>query len=105
MKYRRLGDTGLKVSQLGLGTMPFGGETDEDEAQAIITACLDAGINMFDCADVYNDGAAETILGRLVASVRDDVVLATKAGFPSAAGHQPAPARPRPPPRCRSRAA
>ncbi len=86
MKYRRLGDTGLKVSQLGLGTMPFGGETDEDEAQAIVTACLDAGINMFDCADVYNDGAAETILGRLVASVRDDVVLATKAGFPSAAG-------------------
>ena len=86
MKYRRLGDTGLKVSQLGLGTMPFGSETDEDEAQAIITACLDAGINMFDCADVYNDGAAETILGRLVASVRDDVVLATKAGFPSAAG-------------------
>ena len=45
MKYRRLGDTGLKVSQLGLGTMPFGGDTDEDEAQAIFTACLDAGIN------------------------------------------------------------
>ena len=86
MKYRRLGDTGLKVSRLGLGTMPFGGDTDEDEAQAIVTACLDAGINMFDCADVYNDGVAETILGRLVASVRDDVVLATKAGFPSAAG-------------------
>ena len=62
MKYRRLGDTGLKVSQLGLGTMPFGGDTDESEAQAIVTACLDAGINLFDCADVYNAGAAETIL-------------------------------------------
>jgi aryl-alcohol dehydrogenase-like predicted oxidoreductase len=86
VKYRRLGDTGLMVSQLGLGTMPFGGDTDEDEAQAIVTACLDAGVNLFDCADVYNAGTAETILGRLVAPVRDDVVLATKAGFPSAAG-------------------
>jgi aryl-alcohol dehydrogenase-like predicted oxidoreductase len=86
VRFRRLGDTGLKVSELGLGTMPFGNETDEDEAQAIVTACLDAGINLFDCADVYNEGKAETILGRLVASVRDDVVIATKAGFPSAAG-------------------
>jgi aryl-alcohol dehydrogenase-like predicted oxidoreductase len=66
--------------------MPFGNETDEDEAQSIVTACLDAGINLFDCADVYNEGKAETILGRLVASVRDDVVIATKAGFPSAPG-------------------
>lgn len=86
MRFRRLGDTGLKVSELGLGTMPFGNETDEAEAQAIVTACLDAGINLFDCADVYNEGKAETILGRLVAPVRDDVVIATKAGFPSAAG-------------------
>jgi len=86
VKYRPLGDTGLRVSALGLGTMPFGEDTDEDEARAIVTACLDAGVNMFDCADVYNAGKAETILGGLVASVRDDVVLATKAGFPSAPG-------------------
>jgi aryl-alcohol dehydrogenase-like predicted oxidoreductase len=86
MKYRPLGDTGLRVSALGLGTMPFGEDTDEDEARTIVTACLDAGVNLFDCADVYNAGRAETILGGLVAAVRDDVVLATKAGFPSAPG-------------------
>ena len=67
MKYRPLGNTGVRVSQLGLGTMPFGGDTDEDEAGAIVTACLDVGINLFDCADVYTGGRAETILGRLVA--------------------------------------
>jgi aryl-alcohol dehydrogenase-like predicted oxidoreductase len=86
MKYRPLGRTGVRVSQLGLGTMPFGGDTDEDEAGAIVAACLDAGINMFDCADVYTGGRAETILGRLIAPVRDDVVLATKVGFPSGPG-------------------
>ena len=86
MKYRPLGNTGVRVSQLGLGTMPFGDDTDEDEAGAIVAACLDVGINMFDCADVYTDGRAETILGRLIAPVRDDVVLATKVGFPSGEG-------------------
>ena len=65
MKYRPLGTTGVRVSQLGLGTMPFGGDTDEDEAGAIVAACLDVGINLFDCADVYTGGRAETILGRL----------------------------------------
>ena len=86
MKYRTLGNTGVRVSQLGLGTMPFGGDTDEDEAGAIVAACLDVGINLFDCADVYTGGRAETILGRLIAPVRDDVVLATKVGFPSGEG-------------------
>jgi aryl-alcohol dehydrogenase-like predicted oxidoreductase len=86
MKYRPLGRTGVRVSQLGLGTMPFGDDTDEDEAGAIVAACLDVGINLFDCADVYTGGRAETILGRLIAPVRDDVVLATKVGFPSGPG-------------------
>ena len=86
MRYRTLGGTGLCVSQLGLGTMPFGDGTDEDEAAAIVAACLDVGINLFDCADVYAGGRSETILGRLIAPVRDDVVLATKVGFPSAEG-------------------
>jgi aryl-alcohol dehydrogenase-like predicted oxidoreductase len=86
MKYRPLGKTGVRVSQLGLGTMPFGGDTDEDEAAAIVAACLDVGVNLFDCADVYTGGRAETILGRLIAPVRDDVVLATKVGFPSGPG-------------------
>ena len=57
MKYRPLGTTGVRVSQLGLGTMPFGGDTDEDEAGAIVAACLDVGINLFDCADVYTAAA------------------------------------------------
>jgi aryl-alcohol dehydrogenase-like predicted oxidoreductase len=86
MKYRTLGNTGVRVSQLGLGTMPFGDDTDEDEAGAIVAACLDVGINFFDCADVYAGGRAETILGRLIAPVRDDVVLATKVGFASGEG-------------------
>lgn len=86
MRYRTLGNTGVRVSQLGLGTMPFGDDTDEAEACAIVAACLDVGINMFDCADVYTGGRAETMLGRLIASVRDDVVLATKVGFPSGEG-------------------
>jgi aryl-alcohol dehydrogenase-like predicted oxidoreductase len=86
MRYHALGDTGIRVSQLGLGTMPFGDDTDEDEARVIVNACLDAGVNLFDCADVYTGGRAETILGRLIAPVRDDVVLATKVGFPSGDG-------------------
>jgi aryl-alcohol dehydrogenase-like predicted oxidoreductase len=66
--------------------MLFGGDTDEVEARAIVDACLRAGINHFDCADVYNAGRAESILGNLLTHVRDDVVIATKAGFPSGEG-------------------
>ncbi len=86
MKYRPLGDTGISVSELALGTMHFGGETEFDEAEAMVRRCLDVGINHFDCADVYNAGAAEEVLGRLLAPVRDEVVIATKYGFGTGPG-------------------
>lgn len=85
MDYRLLGRTGMKVSRLAFGTMCFGGEADEDMSRRLFERCLDAGINHFDTADVYNAGRSEEILGRLVAAAgcRDRVVLATKAYFPS----------------------
>ena len=86
MEHRYLGRTGLAVSQLCLGTMPFGGDADEATSAAIFARARDAGINLFDCADVYAKGASEEILGRLVASCRDDVVLCSKAYFPTGDG-------------------
>lgn len=83
MEYRFMGRTGVRVSRLGLGTMHFGGPTDEETAARVFARARDAGINLFDCADVYNQGRSEEILGRLVASCRDEVVIATKAYFPT----------------------
>ncbi len=82
MEYRFLGKTGVKVSKLGLGTMTFGREADRAESAALFAACLDAGVNLFDCANVYAEGASEEILGELIAQRRDEVVLSTKAYFP-----------------------
>ncbi len=62
--------------------MAFGGDADEATSRAIFERCLEAGVNLFDCADVYNRGRSEQLLGRLVAPVRDDVVLTSKAYFP-----------------------
>ncbi|PSQ75658.1 MAG: aldo/keto reductase [Bacteroidetes bacterium QH_7_62_13] len=81
--YRYLGDTGVKISPLCLGTMPFGGDTDPDTAAAMFERCREAGINAFDCANVYEDGRSEEILGDLIADCRDEVVLTTKAYFPT----------------------
>ncbi len=86
MRYRRLGTTGVRVSELALGTMHFGGPTSEDEAGAMVARCLEAGVNHFDTANVYCGGRSEEILGRLLAPVRDEVVLATKCGFPIGRG-------------------
>ena len=61
-----LGKTGVKVSRLSLGAMGFGGETDEATAATIFRAARDAGINVVDTADVYNDGRSEEIVGRLI---------------------------------------
>lgn len=83
MEYRFLGKTGVRVSRLSLGTMSFGGDADEATSAALFAQALDAGINHFDCADVYAGGASETILGELLKGHRDDVVLASKAYFPS----------------------
>lgn len=81
MNYRTLGRTGVKVSSLCFGTMSFG-EQDEADAGAVFRRCRDAGINHFDCADVYGKGRSEEVLGRLVSECRDEVVLSTKAFFP-----------------------
>jgi aryl-alcohol dehydrogenase-like predicted oxidoreductase len=85
MEYRFLGRTGVRVSQLCFGTMSFGGDADEPTSSAMFHRCRNAGINTFDCADVYNDGRSEEILGRLIHGCRDEVVLATKAYFPTSA--------------------
>jgi aryl-alcohol dehydrogenase-like predicted oxidoreductase len=86
VRYRRLGSTGVRISPLGLGTLPFGTETPVDEARAMLERCLEVGINHVDCADVYGDGRAEETLGELLRPHRDDVVVATKVGFPSGPG-------------------
>ena len=85
MEHRRLGRTGVSVSKLCLGTMMFGawGNTDHDDSVRIIHAALDAGINFVDTADVYSGGECEEIVGKaLSGGRRDEVVLATKVGFP-----------------------
>jgi aryl-alcohol dehydrogenase-like predicted oxidoreductase len=86
MESRFLGRTGMRVSALALGTLTFGGEADAATAGAIFARCRDAGVDFFDTADVYNAGRAEEILGRMVAPCRNDIVLATKAYFPSGPG-------------------
>ena len=80
MRYRPLGQTGVEVSALCLGTMLFGpwGNRDHDESIRIIHRALDAGINFVDTADVYAGGESEQIVGKALRGRRDDVVLATK---------------------------
>ena len=94
MRTRLLGRTGLKVSEICLGTMTFGSLPDmrrapgcrEEEALTILNAYLEHGGNFIDTADGYADGRSEEILGRGLKGRRDDVVLATKVFFPSGAG-------------------
>src|SRR5690349_18921035 len=81
-----LGTTGVKVSRLAFGTMSFGGDADEATSATLFARCLDAGVNLFDCADIYAKGRAEEILGKLVAGKRDSLVLTTKAYFPTGDG-------------------
>jgi aryl-alcohol dehydrogenase-like predicted oxidoreductase len=86
MDYISLGKSGLQVSSLCMGTMTFGSEANEAECGSLYTMCRDAGVNLFDCADVYAKGQSEQILGRLVRGHRDDVVLSTKAYFKMGSG-------------------
>ncbi len=92
MEYRQLGASGFKVPVLSFGTGTFGGKgelfsawgtTDVAEARRLVDICLDAGLNMFDSADVYSDGAAESILGEAIKGRRDRVLISTKATFRS----------------------
>ncbi len=86
MEYRRLGRTGLMVSELCLGCMTFGREVDEEGAREIVARFLDDGGNFIDTADVYETGLSEEITGRAIKGVRDEVVLATKIRFPMGEG-------------------
>ncbi len=86
MEYRRLGRTGLMVSELCLGCVTFGRELAEEVSREIIARFLDAGGNFIDTADVYAKGSSEEITGRAIKGVRDDVVLATKVRFPMGEG-------------------
>ena len=81
-----MGRTGVRVSNLAFGTMSFGREADRETSATLYRRCREAGINLFDCADVYAKGESERILGELVAGERDELVLATKAYFPTGDG-------------------
>ena len=86
MKYRRLGRTGLLVSEVCMGTMTFGDSTDEAEAQKMFALCLDNGVNFFDTANVYTRSHSEQILGRLIEGKREELVIATKVFNPMGRG-------------------
>jgi aryl-alcohol dehydrogenase-like predicted oxidoreductase len=94
MEYRQLGESGLRVSCLTLGTMSFGGrgpfrdvgQTDLEGARRQIDRALDAGVNLIDTADMYSAGAAESILGRALNGRRHEVLIASKARFPMGPG-------------------
>jgi aryl-alcohol dehydrogenase-like predicted oxidoreductase len=90
MEFRTLGRSGLKVPVLSFGTGTFGGgneffrawgATDVAEATRLVDICMEAGVNLFDTADVYSDGLSETVLGKAVAGRRADVLISTKATF------------------------
>ena len=90
MEYRLLGGSGLKVPVLSFGTATFGGQgdffgawgdSDLTEAKRMVDMCIDAGVTMFDTADVYSNGMSEEILGAALAGKRDSVLVSTKATF------------------------
>src|SRR4051794_1665801 len=95
MEYRQLGGSGFKVPVLSLGTGTFGGgneffkawgASDVAEATRLVDICLEAGLTMFDSADVYSNGMAEEILGRAIEGRRDRVIVSTKATFRAGTG-------------------
>ena len=90
MEFRQLGGSGFKVPVLSFGTGTFGGgnkffdawgANQADEATRIVDVCLDAGLNMFDSADIYSDGRAEEVLAAAIKGRRDAVLISTKATF------------------------
>src|SRR3954447_7046125 len=83
MEYRNLGRSGLWVSPLCLGTMMFGGATDDATSSTIIACAREQGVNFIDTADVYNQGRSEEVVGRAIADTRHWWVLATKLGQPT----------------------
>jgi aryl-alcohol dehydrogenase-like predicted oxidoreductase len=86
MEYRKLGRTGLKVSEICLGTMTFGHGADMAETERVVGKSLDAGVIFFDTANGYNNGESETMLGRALGKRRREVVIATKVFNPMGSG-------------------
>jgi aryl-alcohol dehydrogenase-like predicted oxidoreductase len=94
VEYRALGQSGLRVSVLTMGTMTFGGRggfanvgsTGVDEARRQVDQCLEAGINLIDTADVYSEGLSEEIVGEVLRGRRDEVLIATKVRMPMGPG-------------------
>lgn len=86
MHYTYLGNTGVEVSSLCLGTMTFGRESDKDTSRALFDRSVEAGVNFFDCANVYAGGRSEELLGEFMDGRRDDFVVTTKCGFPLGEG-------------------
>jgi aryl-alcohol dehydrogenase-like predicted oxidoreductase len=78
MQFHTVGRTGVKVSRLCFGTMTFGDSADEAESERMFKACLDGGINFFDCANVYAKGRSEDILGKMMTGMRDELVITSK---------------------------
>jgi aryl-alcohol dehydrogenase-like predicted oxidoreductase len=83
MDYRRLGDSGLKVSVVGLGCNNFGMRIEQEATTAVVHAALDAGINFFDTADIYGGTRSEAMLGEALGGKRHEIVLATKFAIPT----------------------
>ncbi|MFW6174706.1 MAG: aldo/keto reductase [Chloroflexota bacterium] len=81
MRYRRLGNSGLLISAIGLGTNNFGSRMDADDAREVLDACVDLGINFVDTADIYSRGVSEEYIGSAIEGRRDQFVLATKVGM------------------------
>ena len=95
MEYRNLGQSGLRVPVLSFGAGTFGGSgplfshwgtTDVAEARRLVDICLEAGVNLFDTADVYSNGASEEVLGQAIKGRRDQVLISTKASLPTSDG-------------------
>lgn len=95
MEYRNLGASGLRVPVLSFGAGTFGGSgplfshwgtTDVEEARRLVDICLEAGVNLFDTADVYSAGASEEVLGEAIKGRRNDVLISTKASLPVGGG-------------------
>ena len=95
MEFRQLGGSGFKVPVLSLGTGTFGGGNEffkawgssgVAEATRLVDICLEAGLTMFDSADVYSDGMAEEILGQAISGRRDQVIISTKSTFRMGSG-------------------
>lgn len=88
MEYRRLGNTGLEISTIGLGTNNFGGRSDFEESKSVLNQCLESGVNFLDTANAYQQGKSEEIIGEVISKAghRKDMIFATKVGLPMGGG-------------------